>query len=201
MCLPHGGKVRTAHPAPIRMSFVCWKRNSIVPRGNCFGPLLQPPPENLPVLLAQLPDIPVYPPDVPPAPPARAASPSVAPRHPPARSQDPAPPPHTDAPSCGPHQEPARRWASLIRRVYQVDPLLCPRCRSLMRVVSFITQPGLIRRILDLLAHGVSSEQAERRHPRSPSRPQRRTAPPSAGSRRTRTRSMSVLRRSGQGPS
>ncbi len=31
-----------------------------------------------------------------------------------------------------------RRWASLIRRVYNVDPLLCPRCRSLMRVVSFI---------------------------------------------------------------
>ncbi len=26
---------------------------------------------------------------------------------------------------------------------------LCPRFRSLMRMVSFITQPGLIRRILD----------------------------------------------------
>ena len=41
---------------------------------------------------------------------------------------------------------------SLIRRVYEVDPLLCPRFRSLMRVVSFITEPGLIRRILDHLA-------------------------------------------------
>ena len=34
-----------------------------------------------------------------------------------------------------------RRWAQLIRRVYEVDPLLCPRCRALMPVVCFITQP------------------------------------------------------------
>ncbi len=61
-----------------------------------------------------------------------------------------------------------RRWASLIRRVYQVDPLLCPRCRSLMRVVSFITQPGLIRRILDHLAHGVSSEEGPAPPPSQP---------------------------------
>jgi len=53
-----------------------------------------------------------------------------------------------------------RRWASLIRRVYEVDPLLCPRCRSLMRVVSFITQPGLIRCILDHLAHRAEEGRA-----------------------------------------
>jgi hypothetical protein len=61
MCLPHGGKARTAHPAPIRMSFVCWKRNSIVAEGKLSRPPFQLPPENLAVLLAQLPDIPVYP--------------------------------------------------------------------------------------------------------------------------------------------
>ncbi len=44
-----------------------------------------------------------------------------------------------------------RRWASLIRRIYEVDPLLCPRRRSLMRVVSFSTQPGLIRWISRLI--------------------------------------------------
>ena len=53
-----------------------------------------------------------------------------------------------------------RRWASLIRRIYEVDPLLCPRCRSLMRVVSFITEPGLIRRLLDHLAHGAEEGRA-----------------------------------------
>jgi hypothetical protein len=44
-----------------------------------------------------------------------------------------------------------RRWANLIRRVYEVDPLVCPRCGSEMRVVSFITDPGVVRRIVDHL--------------------------------------------------
>lgn len=44
-----------------------------------------------------------------------------------------------------------RRWAELIRRVYEVDPLVRPRCGSEMRVIGFITQPALIDRILDHL--------------------------------------------------
>jgi putative transposase/transposase-like zinc-binding protein len=44
-----------------------------------------------------------------------------------------------------------RRWAELIRRVYEIDPLICPRCGSEMRVIGFITQPALIDRILDHL--------------------------------------------------
>jgi len=35
--------------------------------------------------------------------------------------------------------------------LYEVDPLICPRCGSEMRVVGFITQPALIDRILDHL--------------------------------------------------
>ena len=31
-----------------------------------------------------------------------------------------------------------RRWAEMIRRVYEVDPLLCRRCGGEMRVVGFI---------------------------------------------------------------
>jgi hypothetical protein len=42
-----------------------------------------------------------------------------------------------------------RRWANLIRRVYEVDPLLCPRCGAEMRVIGFITEPSLIGPILD----------------------------------------------------
>ena len=50
-----------------------------------------------------------------------------------------------------------RRWAELIRRVYEVDPLVCPRCKGAMRVISFITEPRLIRRILDhLVGAGLS---------------------------------------------
>ena len=52
----------------------------------------------------------------------------------------------------GPHRAALRhRWAELIRRVYEVDPLVCPRCGAEMRVVGFITQPALIKRILDHL--------------------------------------------------
>ncbi len=57
-----------------------------------------------------------------------------------------------------------RRWAQLIRRVYQIDPLVCPRCRGVMRLVSFITQPRLIRRILEHLA-GRAGSGPHLRHP------------------------------------
>jgi len=40
-----------------------------------------------------------------------------------------------------------KSWARLIRRVYEVDPLLCP-CGERMRVVGFIAQAPVIRKIL-----------------------------------------------------
>jgi hypothetical protein len=42
-----------------------------------------------------------------------------------------------------------RRWANLIRRVYEVDPLVCPRCGAEMRIIGFITEPSLVKRIID----------------------------------------------------
>jgi len=45
-------------------------------------------------------------------------------------------------------KERRKSWARLIRRVYEVDPLLC-RCGQRMRVVGFITQAPVIRKILD----------------------------------------------------
>jgi len=42
-----------------------------------------------------------------------------------------------------------RRWANLMRRVYEVDPLVCPRCRAEMRIIGFITEPRVIRRIVE----------------------------------------------------
>jgi len=42
-----------------------------------------------------------------------------------------------------------RRWANLIRRVYEVDPLVCARCGAEMQVIGFITEPKMIKRILD----------------------------------------------------
>ena len=65
----------------------------------------------------------------------------------------PASPPPLPAASMSPSSAALRRgWARLIRRVYEVDPLVRPRCRGVMRVVAFITQPRVIRLPLDHLA-------------------------------------------------
>jgi hypothetical protein len=40
----------------------------------------------------------------------------------------------------------------LIRRIYEVDPLVCPRCGGTMRIIAFITEPRVIGAILRHLA-------------------------------------------------
>jgi hypothetical protein len=42
-------------------------------------------------------------------------------------------------------------WAKLIRKVYEADPLECPKCRGPMRIIALIEDPGVIRRILEHL--------------------------------------------------
>jgi hypothetical protein len=42
-------------------------------------------------------------------------------------------------------------WARLIRKVYEADPLQCPKCKGPMRVIALIDDPGVIRRILEHL--------------------------------------------------
>ena len=48
----------------------------------------------------------------------------------------------------------SRRWAELIYRIYEVDPLNCPRCGEGMKILAFIIEPKVIRRILDHLDSG-----------------------------------------------
>jgi hypothetical protein len=45
-----------------------------------------------------------------------------------------------------------RAWARLIKQVYEVDPLVCPRCGSAMRIIAFIEQPAVIEKILTHLS-------------------------------------------------
>jgi len=40
-----------------------------------------------------------------------------------------------------------RSWARLLRKIFEVDPLLCP-CGARMKIVSIITQPRIVDRIL-----------------------------------------------------
>lgn len=44
-----------------------------------------------------------------------------------------------------------RAWARLIKEVYEVDPLICPRCTGPMRIIAFIEQSEVIAKILTLL--------------------------------------------------
>lgn len=55
-----------------------------------------------------------------------------------------------------------RSWAQLIKRVYEVDPLLCPKCGGEMRIIAFITDHDVVDAILRHLA------KAEARSPRGP---------------------------------
>jgi hypothetical protein len=45
-----------------------------------------------------------------------------------------------------------RRWAELLRRVFAVEVEVYPRCGGAMRIMAFVTEPGVIRRILAHLA-------------------------------------------------
>ncbi len=63
--------------------------------------------------------------------------------------------PDTDEPEAE-VSTPARQaakaaWAKLIRKVYEVDPLECPKCGAQMRVIALIEDPAVIERILTWL--------------------------------------------------
>ena len=62
-------------------------------------------------------------------------------------------------------------WAALIKRVYEVDPLLCPKCGGSMKIVAFIEkrdQADVIERILKhcgLWDRPASRAPSDRRQP------------------------------------
>ena len=41
-----------------------------------------------------------------------------------------------------------RKWAQLIQKSYQVDPLLCPQCQGSMKIIAFIEEIDIIEIIL-----------------------------------------------------
>jgi len=46
---------------------------------------------------------------------------------------------------------PRRGWAEMIRKVYEVDPLLCPQCGGTMRIIAFLTDHAVVDRIINHL--------------------------------------------------
>jgi hypothetical protein len=45
----------------------------------------------------------------------------------------------------------SKRWGDLIKRVWEVNPLINPQCCSKMRIISLIQDPDVIRRTLERL--------------------------------------------------
>ena len=52
-----------------------------------------------------------------------------------------------EAPCAAERRRLRRQWARMLRRIFEVDPLLCD-CGSRMRILSFITSPAVITKIL-----------------------------------------------------
>ena len=72
--------------------------------------------------------------------------------------------PATTAPSASPAlaEEPLHRraaryaWALLLARIYEVFPLLCPKCGAEMRIIAFITEAPAARQIVAQLGEATS---------------------------------------------
>ena len=47
-----------------------------------------------------------------------------------------------------PRRIPSAKWRELIKKVWEADPLLCPKCRKEMRIVALIDDRDVIERIL-----------------------------------------------------
>ena len=69
-----------------------------------------------------------------------------------------------------PLREARCRWAELLRRIYEVDPLTCPACGGAMRILAFLTARAVIDQILDHLRR----TRTEARGPPSTQGPARR---------------------------
>jgi hypothetical protein len=51
-----------------------------------------------------------------------------------------------------PRPIPSQGWAEMIRKVYEVDPLVCPQCGGKMKVIAFLTDYAVVDRIIDHLS-------------------------------------------------
>ncbi|MDF1614038.1 hypothetical protein [Desulfurivibrio dismutans] len=50
-----------------------------------------------------------------------------------------------------PRKIPSPTWRECIKKVWEIDPLTCPKCGGEMKIISFISEAAIIRRILEHL--------------------------------------------------
>jgi len=65
--------------------------------------------------------------------------------------------------SYKPKRIPSLLWLACIKKVWEVDPLTCPKCAGEMRIISFIYQHQVIRKILEHLR--IYEEEKQRAPP------------------------------------
>ena len=53
---------------------------------------------------------------------------------------------------------PSKGWAEMIKKVYEVDPLICPKCAGQMRIIAFITDYSAVDRIITHLKLTFAAE-------------------------------------------
>jgi hypothetical protein len=46
---------------------------------------------------------------------------------------------------------PAKGWAEMIRKVYEVDPMVCPQCGGTMKIIAFLTDYAVVDKIINYL--------------------------------------------------
>ena len=62
----------------------------------------------------------------------------------------------------------------MLRRIFEVDPLLCPRCGGAMRIIAFLTEPAVISGPLSVPRRTACGDRCgARRFPRAPAAPRR----------------------------
>lgn len=47
-----------------------------------------------------------------------------------------------------PKKVPSLTWCDCIKKIWKQDPLICPECMGLMKIISFICEGPIIRKIL-----------------------------------------------------
>lgn len=55
--------------------------------------------------------------------------------------------------------------AKLIRKIYEVDPMICPKCGGDVRIIAFIEEYKIVKKILDYL--GIYEFKRDRPPPRA----------------------------------
>jgi hypothetical protein len=68
-----------------------------------------------------------------------------------------------------PKNVPSLTWRECIKKIWKDDPLICPECQSEMKIVSFIENPRIIKKILKYL--NLWEEESARDPPRPPEIP------------------------------